>query len=81
MFYLKIMTGDGGLDGAPAKKFKLFSISDDRHVEFAANHEGTDDEQPIARIWRGTDMELEIGLFGNAYLMNDAGRTIAQLAR
>lgn len=81
MFYLKIMSGDGGLDSDPRKKFKLFSIPDDRHVEFAANHEGTDDEQPIARIWRGVEMELEIWLVGNAYLMNDAGRTIAQLAR
>ncbi|MFM0432415.1 hypothetical protein PQQ75_25615 [Paraburkholderia aspalathi] len=81
MLYLKIMSGAGGLDSDPRKKFRLFPISDGCHVEFAANHEGTDDEQPIARIWRGTDLELEIGLPGNGYLMNEGGRTIAQLIR
>lgn len=81
MLYLKIMSGDGGLDSDPRKKFKLFPISDGCHVEFAANHEGTGDEQPIARIWRGTELELEILLLGNGYLMNDGGRTIAHLVR
>ena len=88
MMYLKIMSGEDRPDGNPSKGFQMLECES---VIFRRRAGGLDEDpgttHPVADITY-TDRSDEsaivttqsIDLTGNAYLLNDAGKTIGSFA-
>jgi hypothetical protein len=67
---VKFMSGEGAADDDSRKQFRVFSSV--KSVEFIRSDNGS-----FARMEFEHGVEMEYHLSGNAYVMNDAGKTVS----
>lgn len=75
MLFLKMMSGQGLPDSHPAKHFTLFPIPSDSALSF-----GVSDIDPhgVRASWFTNKGLQTVELEGNAYVLNEQGKTIAK---
>ena len=87
MLYLKLMSAQNIADSDPAKNFVLVPLSDTTELTFRTDRAQRDSSEgaPATVVCavlydRAADSVSEIQLSGNAYVMNENGKTIASHA-
>jgi hypothetical protein len=84
MLTLKLMSEQDMPDDDPSKDFTLIQIADDEVLQFLRTGEsGTYREytaKVVALILRSDGLEQPYPLVGNAYVLNQNGKTIASRA-
>jgi len=79
MLYVKIMSDEDSPDTDPYKNFTIVPVENDQVMCFCENAEGSGSDIPKYML----EVHLPDGsreghpLTGNAYVMNEAGKTIA----
>lgn len=82
MLYLKMMSAENLPDSDTRKSFRLLCIAENKAVLFGLMAEGTPAERRAVFIVNDVgDTVDSYVLDGNAYLMNENGRTIASMAK
>ena len=77
---LKIMSNENLPDDDSRKSFRLYDGV--RQVEFHKNSDQQSSDEPLAYahvLWENGDSE-SLPMGANAYVMNDAGKTVASFA-
>jgi hypothetical protein len=83
MLYVKIMHGQDRPDTDPWHTYQIVTVRDDQAMEFRANtvpdgQEGNKEGERFSLAVRDKDGSLYLHyLTGNAYVMNESGKTIA----
>lgn len=80
MLYVKIMSDQDMPDTDPYKNYSIVMVGAKQTMHFADNPVGgTDRKYPryVLRVYSEDGSEESYELNGNAYVMNDTGKTIA----
>lgn len=73
MLIVKVMSGCDRPDDDARKSFQLFAEVKD--VDFVRDDD--DESQAIAVLRYGSNLSETVEVYGNVYVMNEAGRTIS----
>jgi hypothetical protein len=86
MLYLKLMSHHDLPDASPNKNFEIIPISDTTDIRFVTQRTGGVGGVPdgtmvsVVLSDESRDMRRQITLSGNAYVLNESGKTIASHA-
>ncbi len=77
MLYVKIMSGEDLSDTDQKKHYTIVPVQNSEVMRFCTNEEGEGQEKYALEVHHPDGTHESHALTGNAYVMNEQGRTIA----